>query len=405
MNVDNQNAAILKIILLFVALFIVFLFNPVSVILLAIIMTFSFEDVSSRKNSIIFLIGISICFLAQINSTKIAENDLIRYITSFKESGHFDFVSYINNLKKPSECAYGIYEWVVNNFISSSESFFKFLTTVIEYFFLVKAIWRFGKRTDCNKNILLLSLLITIFNPYFFSLSMHLIRQSLAVSIFLYVMVERCLYGKTNWLLLVMCLLIHNVTSFLIILLFLPFLNNPIRKNFYLYLFVFLSLIFIKIIAGSLLNLAFISDSTASYVLERASNEKSFDLGEATPLSIALAGCIFLCSFYCSQISTDHSIDKISKGIRHMFSISLFVSFFVLLNVNMSELFHRFLMLLYPFIGLIFMRLFYKVKVSNATSILVSIGLFCLFLYLTANGTWTYENLNDYLFSGISVCV
>lgn len=389
-----------KILLLFLVLFSIFIFQPISVIVLCILFVLIIKNEYSNNLSLLFLVIISIFFLSTLNATKFEESDLIGYVDRFRNSSKFGFFSYIESLNKQSECVYGAYEWIISHFVSTNGDVFKFATTSIEYYFLVLATYRYGIGIGCNKNILFLSILITLFNPYFFSLSLHLIRQCLAVSIFMYVMVNRCIYNKTNWLLLITCPLIHNMTIILVILLFLPVLGKPINKNLFAYSMIFVGLIFIKLICDFFLNSFFTMDSVTSYALRRASQD-DYGEGSASIFSIGLDLCILLSSLYCGHISKKLQFKKHALGLRRICNVSLIISFFVIINVNNGILFLRFLMLLYPFISLLFLSLFKNVRLSNITSVFFSLVLLNIFLYLTINNVWTYQGINEYLLSGI----
>lgn len=186
-----------------------------------------------------------------------------------------------------------------------------------------------------------------------------------------------------------------------VILLFIPILDKPIKKNITVYSIVLLIIGSIRLISGYLLSLSIFSDSTASYALQRASATKVFDLGEASPAAILLAVTILVTSFYCSQMQTRNATDNTSNGLRHLFNIPAIIAVFVLLNVNLSEIFARFLMLLYPFISLIFAALFRTSKISRLMFLFGSIMILAIFIYLTLHSVWSYTNLDNLLKSGL----
>jgi len=391
-----------QIYFLYLFLSIIFLFQPLSIIIITIILSCISRGSNSKKYNILFFALCSILFLAFINALKIKENDLINYIAEFVESGKTSLFNFVNSQKKNTESGYYIYEWTLNHLISSKEWAFKFFTTIVEYTFLTIASYKFCKKLHINDNAMIISLIITLFNPYVFSLSMQLVRQSLAVSIFIYVMVNRCLYNKTNWFLICLCPLIHTITAILILFLFIPLFNKSIKQNLLSYGFIVCFLIFIKSITGYLLTIPFIAGSLASYALERASAETSFDLGAATPATIGLAFLILAASFYLVDRNYLKESTQTSMGIKHIFNISLMISIFVLLNIDMSEIFYRFLMLLYPFIALIFTTITRNIRFKPSSCGVICIGILTIFLYLTFHGVWTYQGLEKYLFSGIT---
>ena len=389
--------------ILYVFISCLFLIQPVGALAVLLLVCYASPSMGQRiwHRNIIFLIIFSILLLAIINSSKVNDNDLFYYVRWFKQSGKTDLLSYLSGQKKKSEAAYATYVWCVNHFISSKEEIYKILTTVIQYIFLNLATLKFCRKTTVNKGVVMAAVMLTCFNPYVFSLSIQLLRQSLAISIFIYVMVERCLYQKTHWILLILCPTIHTMTLLPVILLFIPILDKPIKKNITAYSIVLLIIGSIRLISGYLLSLSIFSDSTASYALQRASATKVFDLGEASPASILLAVTILVTSFYCSQMQTRNATDNTSNGLRHLFNIPAIIAVFVLLNVNLSEIFARFLMLLYPFISLIFAALFRTSKISRLMFLFGSIMILAIFIYLTLHSVWSYTNLDNLLKSGL----
>lgn len=393
----NQSTALF---LLIIGLFFIQPFGALVLLLLTCYATFGKSKQDWNRNIFIF-ISLSILLLAIINSSKANDNDLYYYIRWFKQSGNTDLFTYISNQPKKSESAYAVYVWLANNVISNSEAVFKFITTAIQYIFLSLATLRLCNKITTNKAVIMTALILTCFNPYVFSLSIQLVRQSLAVSIFIYVMVERCIYHRNHWFLIVLCPMIHTMTLLLVILLFIPVLNKPIKKNITAYSIILLIISSIRVISGYLLSLSAFSDPTASYALRRASADKVFDLGKATPSAILLTIIIFATSFYCSHIQTKKAVGPIANSMRHMYNIPAIIAIFVLLNVNLSEIFGRFLMLLYPFIPLIFASLFKDSKINRLLFLCGSILIIIAFIYLAGHSVWSYQYLSDILNSGM----
>ena len=392
----NQNIA------LYVLIIGLFFIQPFVAITLLVLICYASagQGTSIWHRNLFILISLSILLLAIINSSKVNDNDLYYYIRWFKQSGNVDLVNHISNQQKKSEVAYAIYVWFVNHLISDNEAVFKFLTTVIQYIFLNLATLKFCNKITVNKTLVMITVMLTCFNPYVFSLSIQLLRQSLAVSIFLYVMVEHCLCNKNHWVLIALCPLIHTMTLLLVVLLFLPTLKKPIQKNIPAYSIIILVLASISFISNYLLSLSLFND-TASYALQRASMKKVFDLGEATPITILLDIIILSTSFYCGQIQTRRTNNPMNNGVRQFFNIPTLLSIFVLLNVNLSEIFGRFLMLLYPFIPFIFISLLKNSKISRQVFLWGSIMLLIIFTYLIQHSVWSYKYLDNILYSGL----
>lgn len=388
-----------------VIIYVLSLFQPLAI--LSILLIYSligngiYRPTPAFRSYMILLCSVCITMLAVINMSKINESDLINYVDNFLDSGRYGLLETLSHLKKPTESMYTVYTWLIYHLLGRDQIIFKFITTLIIYVFLSIATFTFCIKVTNLKGLTIATLIITLFNPYIFSLSLHVIRQMLAVSIFVYVLVEYCLLRKKNWILIVSCPFIHTMSLLFVILLFIPILRKPIKGNLVGYGIVLLTLASIKIISSYFLSFSFLSASQVSYALSRAASETGYDLEPASFLAKMLALSILLCSFYLGQYKIEKCNEgSIAYGLRHLYNISMMGAFFVLLNTNISEVFTRFLMFLYPFIPFIFCGLLMNTRFKTGFYISISFIVVFVFIKLVENGVWTYQNLYEVFTSG-----
>jgi hypothetical protein len=390
----NDNVVIVS---LFIAVF--FVFSPLLTLIAVFIVLntgyYTRIKLHSMENKLIINLYCVLCavFVACINVVKVPENDLEWYIESYKGASYTNFIDYINGgaiMKISKEHFYFMLVWCMNRLFDSSVNLFKFSITIINYLLLNFAIVKFCRHFKFSIDKIIVAVFLMCFIPYIFTMSLQLVRQFLAGSILMYVLIDKCFYQKNNWLLLIAMVLTHSTSLFFLPFFFLPFLDKPLKNNKIYYFIYIIVLIGVQIVANILLNSGlFNAISSLNNALERASQDTTFG-SETLPLwKIAVTIAIAVWSFYLGYIK----IDKInySKGLKRWCNVIIFLSVFILLNLDQSELSSRLLFYLFPFIPFIIVWFFNSFKLSNLFTIPFVFAIVFFWITYLDIGTWTYK--------------
>lgn len=369
-----------------------FIFNP----LLSIIFFFLFVVKHNYVNSQTILLACILCsvYISLVNANKVAENDLVWYIEKYVDAQNYSYWEYIAGKGLlgggSQEQGYTTLVWVINRFFDGNIWCFKFFVSLINYMFLTSSFLIYYKRYKCESPIpIFAAVFIMCFTPYIFTMSLQLVRQFLAGSVFTWLLVKKCVQGKTNIFLLI-CLPLLHTTALLFIPFFLfPQLDKPIRKEKLFYICLLIALLGIQIISQVLSKISFLSDIAAiNYALSRASTGTSFDLG---PLPLSKIVFILAILFVCIKIKRHPAISE-EPGIKRFSNTLIFLCIFILINFDQSELSNRLCFYLFPFIPYVFLWGLRIYKRFASKELITGFTLFMIVfwsLYLHI-GTWTY---------------
>ena len=170
-------------------------------------------------------------YLCAINSTKVPESDMIRYIEMFSQvpnnglEGTIKFWGY-DNLK---EIVYGTFVYLSYFILDGCQGLFIAVVTFLTYLFLFRAIYLMNGEDKKSNYIFVASAISLAFFNQYFALSAHLIRQILATSIFLYAISLRVNNRKSYWVWLVVAFSTHNAIGALIVTSFIPFIKKKVN--------------------------------------------------------------------------------------------------------------------------------------------------------------------------------
>lgn len=181
---------------------------------------------SSRLTSLL-----SAIFLAVINSTKFLESDLLRYANDYN-FGDFSF----ENIEK--EPLYFLLKFLFTEFNIDFQHFV-FFTSFFFYFLIFKCIEIICKKKFTLANSLIL---MVCFMPEVFSLSAHLIRQMMSISLFIYGITT----SKKKYMFL--SIFLHSSSLLFICLHYMiEFFKNPKKTILYIIFLVIISLLLIQL--------------------------------------------------------------------------------------------------------------------------------------------------------------
>lgn len=386
-----------------------FFLNPLLGVIFTFNILFSNFSVNKYRLTNYFIVFLSF-FLAFINSTKIPENDLLFHASQYLLAKNFTLLEYLNYIKK--EPIGYIFNYLFYYLSGGSVKFWIITFSFFSYLLFFKAIKIFFLKIKAPINQLVLGLILAAFFPQLFSLSAHLIRQFIASAIFIYFAVDKIFYKRNKWWLAVIGILTHGSSLILYAFVYFKFLGN-FKKYRIINIILIVLLLFYQSIAKLLLNTIGNLNPTIEYILTRASEDTTFDLGNFQMLNyilmfimifIALSSKRFVGRQFVksSKISLnlkedlyDEKRKDIEKSTKFFFSTMIILSFFILMNLNQSELSNRlffYLFFYFPFVIPLFIARFKK---SVLLSYFFSIALMLFFTYRLIYGVWEYASLYE----------
>jgi len=388
----------------FIFFALIFFLNP----LLGILLIFNtlFLKVKLNKLFLVKLLSVFLSiFLAFINSTKIKENDLIFYIDNYLLSGDLSLMEYITfNGKEP---AFFIFNYLFYHLTGGNVKLWIITFSFLSYMLFFVAIIKFFKINQINTSQLVLALILGAFFPQLFSLSAHLIRQFIAGSIFMYFAVNKIFYNKNKWWLIIIAVLTHSSSLLLFALVFFKFLGD-FRNHRTLNFILILSLISYQYIAKGLLLFFDSEEGIIVYILKRASEDTTFNLGSFQLMNylmmFIMIGIVFYHMYHLKKqslkvhnsfTSKDDKAKKNNKKLNYFFSVMIFLSLFILVNINQSELSNRLFFYLFFYFPFVIPLLTDKIKQKSTVAYFVSILFLIFFAYRLEYGRWQYLPLYE----------
>lgn len=382
--------------LLFPIAIVAFLISPLATIVIMALLVVKDKSIGWTKGNKIYLLLFSVfccVFVSLINMEKVPENDLEWYVDRYSYASQMDFINFVliasnatieATLKEP---LYGVIVWILNRCLDGNVYAFKFFISLMEYTLLTTAVIYFGRAFKMRMYLILTGILMMCFIPYIFTMSLHLVRQILATSILFYVIVKNCFYGKKEWWAMFAMVLIHSTTVLFIPLLLFPAFDKPLKEAKFWYIGAIFALMAIQYIAGFLFGIGgFNEDSTVGYVLNRAQQDTTFESEALSASKILMIISVLVFSIYSFfSKSAENTV-----GLRRFSFIFIFLSVFILANLNQTQLVLRFsyyIFLVIPFLLILFFR---NTQTSNIYLFLCS---FCMIIFFTIYlyvGTWTY---------------
>lgn len=372
----------------------IFLLNP----FFGIIFTFNmlFVKAVKYKSKLIstFVIFLSF-FLAFINITKIPENDLKFHASQYLLAKNYTLINYLQHIEK--EPLGYVFNYLMYFLSNGSIKFWVMTFSFFSYLLFFTSIKRFYTKLEMPTHSLVLSLVLAAFFPQLFSLSAHLIRQFIASSIFIYFAVDKILYDKNKWWLALTGILIHGSSLLLYVFIYFKFIGN-FKKHKILNISLIILLLFYQSIAKILFFMLGGVHPAIDYILKRASQDTTYDLGGFQLLNFVLMLIMIVIVFF----STKDSYIKIrginiqlEKNVKFFFFTMIILSFFILLNLRQSELSNRLFFYLFFYFPFVIPFGFTKIKQRAFVSYGLSIIFMVYFTYRLEIGVWSYASLSE----------
>lgn len=396
-NVDINTSR--NLFILFFITIILFVFSPLlTLVFIFVFVTIGYANVKlyTKENTNLINLCCILCaiFISCINITKVPYNDLLWYVESYRNASSMNFFDYIDEGADitgiSKEPAYGAMVWCMNRIFSGNIVLFKFSITLINYLLLNFSIAKFCKHFHFSIDKIITAVFLMCFIPYIFTMSLQLLRQFLAGSLLVYILIDICFFHKRNWLLIVCMVLMHSTSFIFIPFLVLPFLDKPFMKNKIYYFALMALLIAIQTIAEFLLNLGLLNEvNSLNYALQRASQEVFFDMPPFPLWKIIVIVIIAGFHFYLGYIRINHI--RLKEGLKRYCNTILFLSVFILLNIHQAELSNRLLFYLFPFLPFMIVWGVRQLKLSIGFLVPFVLVMIVFWIKYLDIGTWIYE--------------
>jgi len=371
----------------FVGLVSVFWFPVISLFLL-FIMSLVYRDILGYRKFIFTALSVSSLF-AVINILKLQESDLHAYIKYFyllKDLSFFQASDFVFLNIRYTEVVFRMYVWLLSQIFTTAVAFVV-LSTVIIYFSNIFFTLSFSRRVANNVKsegwlFLLLSMVWCCFVGITFSLTGHVIRQYLGVSVFalglLFLMQGRMYVG---WLILLLSGLVHNALFLLVPIFIMSLLMSKYLKG----LVVTISILLISYSLSGYVNLL---GGLAPNILNRGEAENS---GMMIILDVVLVVLFRIV----------YRKDMKKKEVAQFNAFVILYSSFLILFHGESLIFLRYYFIFDIIRSVIGVLLILKLNkdgviLISSPLILFSIG---FFMFRYSNSPW------DYGFNGVSIIV
>lgn len=379
---------------LFIIIGLVFFISP----LLGVVVCFSLLVVNKFKtNSINIIIYFYLSlFLGLINTLKIPESDLEYYIELFNNCKNQSFVDYVISFGR--EPLFMVFNYIVYKLTFGSIETYLIIFTVFCYFLVFFSIGLIHNKIKLSHGMYILAIGCTFLFPNMFTLSVHLMRQFMAASLILFLLVSNVFYGKKYILVLVSAILIHT-TSIIFLILYIPFFKTQIKQYLVMFwMFIFACFVFVFYNYSDLLLSVFQGIPVLSYLFSRINKVEE---GWTTD---NLGIINFLLQFFIVFVFYIINSKKLIKGLnfQKIYIISFVLLIFIAINYNNTEIALRFsfyMYFLFP-ISLYFLRgafvLNSKSVVFEPLFVILVLFIFVIwFIFKLQNGIWEYINLES----------
>ena len=337
-----------------------------------------------------YIVALSIV-VSLISSSKIPESDLINYIDHFHAASDLSFLEFSVYFKEPG---YAVIVYVFDFLSQSNVAVFLLLFAFLSYYLFLTSLRILGEKIEIHHSLLVSIISMAAFFPLIFSGNLHLMRQTLAVIVFILAFVLT--YNKRRMIYILSAPLFH-ITSLAIVIIYSAYSFFGFRANLIILaagvaMFYFFSQI-LALVIGTFSMLAL--DLSQYY----ASKLTTQNFGILNPLGVApklfvisamIISCAFLVRVVREKIVTS---DNLVSMVWAFFCICALVLLFSQFD-ELSEIVNRYLYYLY-YLFFIVLLLFAKEFDSWYLRYLLNLGVifsFVLFAFNVSNGTWVYQN-------------
>ncbi len=371
---------------------VLFLINPLISILLTAYFAYTYKSEKFIKVLMIF----SMLYLCALNTTKVPENDMMRYLESYQRVPRFSLEGFLMRSGLMKEVAYQTLVYILYYVTIGNQYLFIFVVSFLGYWFMFMSIFKFGKEYNLPIYIIVTEVLFLSFFLQYFSLTFHLIRQVLATSVFIYALTFR---NTSFWRYLLFCffaILFHSAVGILVFLSIIPIMKRRLKMKEIGLFIVFAAFCII------------ILTTFASYALFILESEESNQMTYALSRVAGMEGAHDSTTFGLGRLSISLSIIMIilcmiernkKKAMYYPVVVNVcLVMSFMILGLSASPLVQlRFFFFVYSFLPLLFpIFLREKINISKAICFVTIVVLIVLF-YARLNHVFEYVSEEEAL--------
>lgn len=182
-----------------------FLLQPFFTLLFCVI--FSLFMRTKNPFHVYMVVFLGSLYLGLVNITKTPESDLIQYLAAFDDAKIMNLGSFF--ILYSREPLYYLAVYVMGSIDFLDGRHFILASTFIQYFVYLVAVLKLCLHINLSHRSTVAFIVMLLFFPSLFSISAHLMRQFIASSICIYVVVQMLIFEKTNILLAFVSFLNH----------------------------------------------------------------------------------------------------------------------------------------------------------------------------------------------------
>lgn len=378
-----------KLLLLFFAL--IYLINPFITVLC---LYFYAATQKSIPDSLLklscFLLAL---FIGCINSTHYPYNvDLIWYMAGYLDARWVPFKEYvfsfgINGTGK--ELAFPLFNYIVYSIIGPCQHGYIMIHAFFCYSLLNMAVYKFGKAIHLSPIAILTSVFLMTFIPFIFTMSIVIMRQFLAGSILLYILVEKFLYNKKCWVWMVIMVLVHSSSFFFLPFIFIPFFSKAIERKSIKYYFIGVIGVLLSQYIAKFISPFLGTNNALGYAAYRLAQGTTFEIDALSPFKIMVS--IFIAIIPLWVIYYKRKNLKDNPGIIHFSNVLLVLVLFIVANLNQVEMSGRFNVYVWQFAPCAISLILYAYKESRPIYACLTCFVLIFFIYHLEAGHWDYK--------------
>lgn len=341
----------------------IYILNPILGIVLCLFYILGQSQRGTPTYIYITFFAFLACWLGCANMTKFPTGDLPGYIHQFNlvpELGFYRtiFEAWGGTGKEP---LYSFFTYIGYYLCLGKASIYFGMLVFIMYFLLFISTYKLFQRINASKFELLCGIFSLAFFTQYFVLTSHLIRQMLAMSVVIYAIVDRVVYGRYNWICLIGSILIHTSSLLLVLLSFLPWVYQRLSVSRAIILSIcFIPFIIFNVQIGYILGGHNLPIETIQYAIERYGSNEGDGLNNGLNISTSLILMVFipLLIVICRLMWILRKEKK--HPIYPIVTLCLILMLFVLLFSQNPLIQYRFFYYSYTFIPLLLPLMFYR---------------------------------------------
>lgn len=317
-----------------------------------------------------------IVFISLLCMTKTPVTDLEWIVDQFHMAGQMNYSKFIMLLGK--EPVYQTFSYIMHFILRDNEKLFVFTLSFVTLSLLYIAFFQFAEKIRINQPSYILCVFLILFFPFFFGMPVHLVRQTMSMSLFVFVFVNKICYKRFYWPLAILVPFIHSTSLFCIPFLFFGFMKSPIGKRTFIFYLVIVAVIFsIQQLSSSLLPL-FKGNELLSYAFERASQDTTFD-SRVVIYQIVITALLGIGLFLITH--SKHIEKRSNSEIIYFSNFIIILVLFILAATGQAELQARYNTVIFQYMAFIICLYLKRIKIMGSLLNVVSIILFFVWWY------------------------